>query len=86
MEPSEHSITSKVTKKGVVTKVKANHGYSPGVTTLCKVLDNGNGYTVKFPSYSCTEPTKFLNIDYAESEYLFLAFQSIREKEGGWEL
>lgn len=81
METYDHKITSKVTKKGVVTKVKANHGYSPGVTTLAKVLDNGNGYTVKFPSYSCTEPDKYLSIDYGMAEYLRLAFNYIEEGE-----
>lgn len=79
METYDHKITTKLTKNGVVTKIKANHGYSPGVETLCKVLDNGNGYTVKFPSYSSVEPTKFLNLRYDESEYLRLIFNCIEE-------
>lgn len=74
MEPTEIVKT-----KGNVTKVIANGGYCPEVKTLCKVVDNGNGYTVKFPSYSSVEPDIYLNISYAESEYLRLVFNHIEE-------
>lgn len=73
----EHSVTT----KGNVTKVKAVKGYNADVDVLCKVKNNGNGYTVKFPSYSSVHPPVFMNIDYAQAEYLFLAFKSIYEKE-----
>lgn len=69
----EHIV---VTKKNV-TKVKAAEGYDQEIGTLCKVIDNGNGYTVKFPSYSSVYPPIYMNIDYAQAEYLWLAFGHI---------
>ena len=79
MEDYEHTIKTKQTKKGTVTKLVAKEGYGLGVYTLAKVLDNGNGYTVKFPSYSSVEPDVYMNIGYAESEYLRLVFNHIEE-------
>lgn len=79
MEDYEHTIKTKQTKRGTVTKLIAKGGYSPGVETLCKILDNGNGYTVKFPSYSSVQPDVYMNINYAEAEYLRLIFNYIEE-------
>ena len=73
----EHEIVT----KGNVTKVKAKTGYSPGVETLCKVVDNGNGYTVKFPSHSSVYADIYMSIDYAQAEYLFLAFQHLLDEK-----
>lgn len=76
----EHEVVT----KGNVTKVKAKTGYSPGVETLCKVVDNGNGYTVKFPSHSSVYADIYMSIDYAESEYLRLILNFIEmERVGG---
>lgn len=76
----EHIITSKKNKDGnIVTKVNPGKGYCEGLDTLLKLTDNGNGYTAKFPSYSSVYPDMYLNIDYAQAEYLFLAFKHIFE-------
>lgn len=80
IDKEEYKVESKQTKKGEVTKVFAVLGYAPGVEVLAKVVDNGNGYTVKFPSYSSCFPDKWMNIDYCEAEYLFLAFEHIFNK------
>ena len=50
-------------------------GYSDHADKLCTIKDNGNGYTVKFHSYSSIEPDRYLNIDYSHAEYLLLGLR-----------
>jgi hypothetical protein len=75
-EDSKH----KVVQNGNITKVKAAGGYCPHVGLLCKIKDTGNGFIVKFPSYSSVEQDNYICLDYAEAEYLYEGLKPIVEK------
>ena len=64
-----------VEKKKNKVKVKAYKGYSQGIDLLCKMVDNENGYTVKFPSYSSLEPDRYLSLDYSQAVELYYALK-----------
>lgn len=61
--------------------VNALSGYNTHVETLLELQDNGNGYYVKFPSFSSTIPHHILNLDYSEIEYIWLAYKALRKYE-----
>ena len=74
------------TAEGIVdadgnVSVQATSGYSQHVDILLTLEDNGNGYYVTVPSYTCTEPDHLFNLDYSEIEYLWLAYKAIRKDQ-----
>lgn len=66
-----------VKRKGnnVIIKAAEHSGYVAGVDKLCKVTDNGNGYTVKFYGNGAVHPDIFMSLDYNQAELLLLALQ-----------
>jgi hypothetical protein len=71
----------KVKIKGDKIKVIADASYSMHVAgkPLLIMKDTGNGYICKVPSFSCTEQTKYICLDYAEAEYLRIALNAASE-------
>ena len=81
---SEDKTAIDVKVKGNKIKVQAENGYSPQVTDLMILKDNGNGYYVRSKSYLSTQADKVFNLDYSEIEYLYCAYKAILEgKENG---
>ena len=81
---SEDNTAIDVKIKGNKIKVQAGKGYSPHVTDLMILKDNGNGYYVRSKSYLSTQSDKVFNLDYSELEYLYYAYKAILEgKENG---
>lgn len=81
---SEDNTDIDVKIKGNKIKVQAGKGYSPHVTDLMILKDNGNGYYVRSKSYLSTEADKVFNLDYSELEYLYFAYKALLEgKENG---
>ena len=81
---SEDNTSIDVKIKGSKIKVQAENGYSPQVTDLMILKDNGNGYYVRSKSYLSMQADKLFNLDYSELEYLYCAYKAILEgKENG---
>ena len=76
---SEDNTAIDVKIKGNKIKVQAGKGYSPHVTDLMILKDNGNGYYVRSKSYLSTQADKVFNLDYSELEYLYYAYKAILE-------
>lgn len=68
-------MTEIVKRKGNKVTIKANGGYVAGVDKLAVIRDNGNGYTVKFPSHSSVYADIFMSLDYSQAEYLLLGLK-----------
>lgn len=76
---SEDSTAIDVKIKGNKIKLQSGKGYSPHVTDLMILKDNGNGYYVRSKSYLSTQADKVFNLDYSELEYLYCAYKAILE-------
>ena len=83
MEPEyKHKITTSINKKGYKTyKLRAEEGYCFDVDVLAKLQDTGNGYLLKVPSYSSCEMDRYLNIGYAEIEYIAELYEFMQKGE-----
>lgn len=76
----------KVKSKGDVIRVIVEAddvGYDRSLAgqTLLKLIDNGNGWTAKFPSFSSTYPIRYMNIDYDEMALLVKAAEAMEDGE-----
>ena len=75
----------KVTRKANVIKVKAEatDSFDSSLVgrTVLKLTSDGNGWVAKFPSFSSSHPTRYLNIDYDELSYLLKAAEAMDEDE-----
>ena len=61
----------KIKRKDNVVRVKdVSEGFIDKTATVCKVVDNGNGYTVKFCSMSSYEQDIYMSLDYSQADYL----------------
>ncbi len=75
---SEDPTEERVVVKGNVIKVKSAQGYCiPAESTLLKLTDTGNGYIVKFPTYSSVKQDNYVCLDYSEADYLFKALKAV---------
>lgn len=71
----------KVKDTGDIT-VKSKAGFAlPEESTLMKIKDNGNGYSIKTSSYSSCYPEHWFNLDYSEIEYLYYAYKALLESK-----
>ena len=54
-------------------KIIASSGYYGHITgkSLATMKDTGNGYIIKFKSFSSVKQDNYLCMDYSESEYLY---------------
>ena len=69
----------RIKRKGNSVIVYAGPEYINEGRKLARLVNNGNGYTVKFYSWSATIPNRYLNIGYDELEYLSAAFASFNK-------
>lgn len=78
-EPDDVGCVSKITydsDKGIA-KISAVSGYCTDVKTLAKLKDTGNGYIIKFKSYSSVEQDNYVCLSYSEAAYLKQLFNVI---------
>ena len=74
-------MTTEIIKsKGDVHKLIALEGYGEGVSTLAKLTDTGNGYIFKFPTYTSTDQTNYICMDYAEADYIRTLLNKVMDK------
>lgn len=71
---------AEVHNSGNIT-VSSVYGYSDNVDILCTLVDNGNGYHVTSKSYSSVVPDHIFNLDYAEIEYIYLAYKALKKSK-----
>jgi hypothetical protein len=50
--------------------VYSGSGYVKEGKKLLKIIDNGNGYTIRSYSWTSANPDTYLNIDYADAELI----------------
>lgn len=71
-DPDITGISEKITydsDKGIA-KISAASGYHSDIKTLAKLKDTGNGYIIKFKSYSPVEQDSYICIGYGHADYL----------------
>lgn len=75
----------KVTRKNNTIKVIAETGdmYCSDLIgkPMCRIRNNGNGWDVKFYSYSSVYPAVRLNLDYNQLPLLAKAYDALQEHE-----
>jgi hypothetical protein len=71
----------KIKRKGDVVKVIADSSYRSEIIdkTVCKITDTGNGYIVKFPSFSSCAQEHYVCLDYSQADLLFKGLKGFYE-------
>lgn len=72
----------KIKHKDNVVRVKdISDGFIDKNATVCKVTDNGNGYTIKFPRLTSCEQDVYMSLDYVQADYLRYALNKFLGKQ-----
>jgi hypothetical protein len=65
-----------VKRKGKSVKLIAPETYINPDSTVMKMTNNGNGYTIKWPSQKSTEADIYLSLDYSQAADIFIALKA----------
>jgi len=64
----------KIKHKDNVVRIKdISDGFIDKTATVCKVTNNGNGWTIKFPGIRSSDQDVYMSLDYSQADYLRVA-------------
>jgi|GEM_PF-6874724 len=70
-EDSEGDFSEEAIVNGNVVKLKAVKGYASDINTLVKLVDSGEGVSVKFNSLSFFDTPRKVKLSHLEAEYMY---------------